>query len=57
MGEFSKMVGDVGEDIVNKILKLAGWNNLITNKYIDCNKAEHEKKRMVLILYFHISHH
>ncbi|MGQ4606884.1 GapS4a family protein [Raoultella ornithinolytica] len=44
MGEFSKYVGEVGEEIVNDFLKLFGWKNLCNNKQLDCCVGEHAKK-------------
>ncbi|EIX2074426.1 hypothetical protein MKF73_004309, partial [Escherichia coli] len=44
MGEFSKYVGEVGEEIVNDFLKLFGWKNLCSNKQLDCCVGEHAKK-------------
>lgn len=43
MGEFSKYVGDVGEEIVSDFLKLFGWRNLCSNKQLDCIVGEHHK--------------
>ncbi|MBT0729323.1 hypothetical protein [Rosenbergiella nectarea] len=44
MGEFSKYVGEVGEEIVSDFLKLFGWKNLCSNKQLDCCVGEHCKK-------------
>lgn len=44
MGEFSKLVGDVGENIVSNFLDLFGWENHATNKYVACNTKKHEKE-------------
>lgn len=44
MGEFSKYVGEVGEEIVNDFLKLFGWKNLCSNKQLDCCVGDHDKK-------------
>ncbi|RDL15985.1 GapS4a family protein [Serratia fonticola] len=44
MGEYSKLVGDIGEEIVSKILGLLGWANHSKNNYIDCNKKAHAVK-------------
>lgn len=44
MGEFSKYVGEVGEEIVNDFLKLFGWKNLCNNKQLDCCVADHIKQ-------------
>lgn len=43
MGEFSKYVGEVGEDIVNDFLTLFGWRNMCNNKKVDCCVSIHEK--------------
>lgn len=43
MGEFSKYVGEVGEDIVNDFLTLFGWRNMCNNKKVDCCVSTHEK--------------
>ncbi|MEQ9746714.1 hypothetical protein ABRQ05_20750 [Pectobacterium actinidiae] len=42
MGEFSKLVGDVGEDIVSHFLDLFGWENHATNKYVKCHARKHD---------------
>ena len=44
MGEFSKMVGDEGEHIVENFLHLFGWKNLITNNKLDCHTQSHGTK-------------
>lgn len=44
MGEFSKYVGEVGEEIVSDFLKLFGWKNLCNNKQLDCCVGDHDKK-------------
>ncbi len=44
MGEFSKMVGDIGEDIVIKILGLMGWTTINRNIQINCNTVSHKKQ-------------
>ncbi|MBD9645772.1 hypothetical protein IB231_19320 [Pantoea sp. PNT02] len=44
MGEFSKLVGDVGENIVSNFLDLFGWENHATNKYVACNTRKHDKQ-------------
>lgn len=42
MGELSKNRGDFGEAIVEKILNLIGWNNLLTGRDLECFKqVEH----------------
>ncbi|WP_042817714.1 GapS4a family protein [Yersinia wautersii] len=43
MGEYSKLVGDIGESIVSNILHLLGWENHAANKYIDCHTKRHKK--------------
>ncbi|MDM2875355.1 hypothetical protein [Citrobacter sp. Cpo040] len=43
MGEFSKLVGDYGEDIVSHFLNIFGWENHATNKYVDCRTRKHGK--------------
>jgi hypothetical protein len=44
MGEFSKMIGDIGEDIVAHILGLMGWTSINRNIPIDCCTVSHEAK-------------
>ncbi|EST59109.1 hypothetical protein K151_1931 [Proteus hauseri ZMd44] len=44
MGEFSKLVGDIGENIVTNFLDLFGWENHVTNKYVKCHTQRHKKK-------------
>ncbi|HIB8312765.1 TPA: GapS4a family protein [Serratia marcescens] len=44
MGEFSKLVGDVGENIVAKFLDLFGWENHASNKYVKCHTKKHQKE-------------
>ncbi|WP_447878119.1 GapS4a family protein [Serratia fonticola] len=44
MGEFSKLVGDVGEEIVSHFLDLFGWENHATNKYVKCHTKKHQKE-------------
>ncbi|EBG8183865.1 hypothetical protein FJK27_20395, partial [Salmonella enterica subsp. enterica serovar Litchfield] len=44
MGEFSKLVGDVGENIVTNFLDLFGWENHVTNKYVKCHTQKHQKE-------------
>lgn len=44
MGEFSKLVGDKGEDIVSHFLNLFGWKNHATNKYVTCHTRKHKKE-------------
>ncbi|EFF9774825.1 hypothetical protein GFL79_20265, partial [Escherichia coli] len=44
MGEFSKLVGDVGENIVTHFLDLFGWENHVTNKYVKCHTQKHQKE-------------
>lgn len=44
MGEFSKRVGEVGEDIVVDILKLMGWEYVGRNIELPCCTNLHDKK-------------
>jgi hypothetical protein len=44
MGEFSKRVGDVGEDIVVDILSLMGWKDVARNIQLPCCTKSHEKQ-------------
>ena len=39
MGELSKNRGEFGEDIVERLLNLIGWENLLTGRDIDCFKS------------------
>lgn len=54
MGEFSKRIGEIGEEIVIEFLSLIGWHNPARNfdiPSIDCVK--HEKKTHGIDAYFH----
>jgi hypothetical protein len=54
MGEFSKRIGDVGEDIVVDFLALIGWNNPVRNFDIPSIDPErHEKNSHGIDGYFH----
>ena len=46
MGEWSKKIGEYGEDVVEKFLSIIGWNNPAKGVQIEClNKnGEHEKE-------------
>ncbi len=44
MGEFSKYVGEVGEEIVDDFLRLFGWKNMCSNKELPCCVSGHKKK-------------
>ncbi|CAE6891994.1 hypothetical protein ACOMICROBIO_NCLOACGD_00962 [Vibrio sp. B1ASS3] len=44
MGEFSKYVGEVGEEIVDDFLRLFGWKNMCSNKELSCCISTHKKK-------------
>lgn len=41
MGEFSKMIGDIGEDIVVNILSLMGWHTINRNIELECCTKSH----------------
>lgn len=43
MGEFSKYVGEVGEEIVNDFLTLFRWKNMCSNKELPCCTPSHSK--------------
>lgn len=47
MGEWSKKIGDYGEDTVRDFLNLIGWNanNHIKGKELQCNDARHVNKK------------
>jgi hypothetical protein len=54
MGEFSKRIGDVGEDIVVDFLALIGWNNPVRNFDIpSIDPEKHEKDSHGIDGYFH----
>lgn len=54
MGEFSKRIGEVGEDIVVDFLALIGWNNPVRNFDIPSTDPEkHEKDSHGIDAYFH----
>ena len=45
MGEWSKTVGEFGEETVEKFLKLIGWNNIPKGLQFPCrNPKKHSKK-------------
>lgn len=54
MGEFSKRIGEVGEDIVVDFLALIGWNNPVRNFDIpSIDPEKHEKDSHGIDAYFH----
>lgn len=54
MGEFSKRIGEVGENIVVDFLALIGWNNPVCNFDIPSTDPEkHEKCSHGIDAYFH----
>jgi len=54
MGEFSKRIGDVGEDIVKDFLAIIGWNNPVSNFDIpSIDPEKHEKESHGIDGYFH----
>lgn len=45
MGEKSKKIGEIGEDIVENFLKLIGWNSVILGQELKCRKhLKHARK-------------
>lgn len=38
MGEWSKKIGEYGEDVVEKFLSIIGWNDSDKGIQIDCYK-------------------
>lgn len=53
-GEFSKRIGEIGEDTVSNFLKLIGWGSPIKNFDIACtNKQKHDCKTHGIDGYFH----
>ena len=36
MGEWSKKIGEYGEDVVEKFLSIIGWNNPAKGVQIEC---------------------
>jgi len=54
MGEFSKRIGDVGEEIVVDFLALVGWHQLVRNFDIpSIDPEKHEKNTHGIDGYFH----
>ena len=54
MGEFSKRIGEVGEDIVVDFLALIGWNNPVRNfDFPSIDPEKHEKDSHGIDAYFH----
>lgn len=43
MGEYSKRIGEIGEDIVAEYLRLIGWNNAQSGLTLTCTKPEEHK--------------
>ena len=44
MGEYSKVIGEIGENIVDNFLNLIGWNNIESNLTLPCQKpVKHAK--------------
>jgi hypothetical protein len=44
MGEKSKVIGDIGEDIVGSFFKLIGWNDPLSNQKLNCQKPKNHAK-------------
>lgn len=42
MGEWSKKIGEYGEDVVEKFLSIIGWNDPAKGFQIDCLKKNNE---------------
>src|SRR5690606_17832403 len=53
MGEYSKRVGEVGENVVADFLKLIGWENPLRNDDIASIDTEFRKRTNVIDGYFH----
>jgi len=54
MGEFSKRIGEIGEDIVSEFLSLIGWNEPLKNFDIpSIDPEKHGKKNHGIDAYFH----
>ncbi|MCG6189951.1 GapS4a family protein [Maribellus maritimus] len=54
MGEFSKRIGEIGEEIVAEFLALIGWHQLVRNFDIpSIDPEKHEKKSHGIDAYFH----
>ncbi|GHS95102.1 hypothetical protein FACS1894207_4220 [Bacteroidia bacterium] len=54
MGEYSKRIGEIGEEIVSEFLSLIGWNQLVRNFDIpSIDPEKHEKKNHGIDAYFH----
>lgn len=39
MGEYSKKIGEIGENIVENFFTLIGWNNALSNQSLPCQKS------------------
>lgn len=53
MGEYSKRIGDVGEDVVAEFLKLIGWTNPLRNDDIESIDKDFRKRTNGIDGYFH----
>lgn len=54
MGEYSKRIGEIGEEIVIDFLKIIGWSNIQRNFDIDSvNQEKHGKKTNGIDGFFH----
>jgi len=53
MGEYSKLVGDIGEKVVADFLKIIGWNDPQRNFDLSSIDTEHRKYSNGLDGYFH----
>ena len=42
MGEYSKKIGEYGEDVVEKFLSVVGWSDLAKGNQINCSKQNEE---------------
>jgi len=42
MGEYSKKIGEYGEDVVEKFLSVVGWSDLAKGNQINCSKQNKE---------------
>ena len=43
MGEWSRRIGEVGEDIVGEFFELIGWGDSQRNLDLPCMKGQHHK--------------
>ena len=45
MGELSKLIGEIGENITGNFFELIGWNNAIPNESLTCLKSKNHARK------------